>query len=327
MSRRVLVTGGLGFIGSHVVEHLVARGYDVQVADRLSYAGKVRNLSAVLDSVKLWMGDLKNPDFCERLAVYGFDEVVHMAGNTHVDRSISHPLEFTLDNVLGTNMLLDALERHGHDGRVLVYSTDEVFGPTPAGECFDENTPLRPSNAYSASKVGIEGLASAYWITHGLPTIIVRPCNTYGPRQHPEKVIPRFVRQALAGEPLTIHRDGSGARDWLHATDHARAVEAIMVEGLPGSSYNMAAGDEHTDLEIAEGVCRALDKPVLVKSVEVRPGHDRRYWMDGSRLRTLGWHPLVPFSTGFRDTVLWNAENRGWWDADWVKARELVGAA
>lgn len=320
----VLVTGGLGFIGSHVAERLVVAGHDVHVADRMSYAGKVRNLGEVLRSAKLWMGDLANPEFAERLAAHGFDAVVHMAGNTHVDRAISNPLEFTRDNVLGTNTLLDALRRHKHDGRVLVYSTDEVFGPTPAGERFDEFAPLRPSNAYSASKVGVEGLATAYWVTHRLQTIIVRPCNTYGTRQHPEKVIPRFVRQALAGEPLTIHRDGKGARDWLHATDHARAVEAILHEGLPGSSYNMAAGDEHTDLEIAEGVCSVLGVPIKVKSVEVRPGHDKRYWMDGSRLRLLGWHPLVPFATGFRDTVIWNAENRGWWDSDWVRPRDLV---
>lgn len=323
---KILVTGGLGFIGSHVVEHLVRGGHEVHVADRLSYAGKVRNLAQVLRDVRIWMGDLKNEDFCERLAAHGFGAVVHMAGNTHVDRSISHPLEFTLDNVLGTNTLLDALQRHGHDGRVLVYSTDEVFGPTPAGERFDETAPLRPSNAYSASKVGVEGLATAYWVTHGLSTIIVRPCNTYGPRQHPEKVIPRFVRQALAGAPLTIHRDGSGARDWLHASDHARAVEAILHEGLPGSSYNMAAGDEHTDLEIAEGVCRVLGKDIRVESVNVRPGHDKRYWMDGARIRQLGWRPLVPFSSGFRDTVLWNSENRDWWNYDWVRVPELVSA-
>jgi dTDP-glucose 4,6-dehydratase len=166
----------------------------------------------------------------------------------------------------------------------------------------------------------------AYWATHRLPTIIVRPCNTYGPRQHPEKAIPRFVRQALADEPLTIHRDGSGARDWLHTSDHARAIEAILHEGLPGSSYNMAAGDEHTDLEIAETVCRVLDKPIRVKSIDVRPGHDRRYWMDGSRLHQLGWRPLTPFATGFRDTVLWNVENRNWWAADWVRPRNLVQA-
>jgi dTDP-glucose 4,6-dehydratase len=279
----------------------------------------------VISEVRLWVGALQNGDFSERLAAHGFDAIVHMAGNTHVDRSISNPLEFTHDNVLGTNTLLDALRRHGHEGRVLIYSTDEVFGPTPDGERFTEDAALRPSNAYSASKVGVEGLARAFYVTHGMQTIVVRPCNTYGPRQHPEKVIPRFVRQVLRGEPLTIHRDGMGARDWLHASDHARAVEAILHEGMPGSSYNMAAGDEHTDLEIAEGVCRVLNKPMLVRSVEVRPGHDKRYWMDNTRLRGLGWQPLIPFASGFRDTVLWNAEHQDWWDADWVKPADLVG--
>ena len=315
---KVLVTGGAGFIGSHVSSHLAWRGHEVHVLDRFSYAGRLKNLKDMVGGAgaRIWVGDLKEWDVCTRLAEHGFDWLIHMASNTHVDHSISNPHVFVLDNVVGTDQLLHAFATRSENTRALVYSTDEVFGPTPAGERFDEHAAMKPSNPYSASKVAIEALCHSYGITFGFNPMIVRPCNTYGPNQHPEKVIPRFVRQALAGKPLTVHNDGSGARDWLWVKDHARATEAIMERGQLGESYNMAAGDEHTDMEIATQIQDILKVTHNIKNVNIRPGHDKRYWMDNAKLRLLDWKPQTPFNIGFRDTVMWNKHNIAHWADD-----------
>ena len=289
---RILISGGAGFIGGHVVEHLVGLGHTVAVADKFSYAGKARNLAAVLDQVDLLIGSLSTGDLAKRCAEWRPEAVVHMAGDTHVDLAIADPFRFQVNNVLGTCSLLESLRQmEKPPQKVVVYSTDEVYGPAPAGVAFKEDQPFRPSNAYSASKVGVEGLATSFYVTHGLPTVIVRPCNTFGSRQHPEKVIPKFVRQMINKQPVTLYNDGQGARDWLHVHDHARAVEVLLERGEPGTSYNLAAGDEHTDSEIAHGIERSLrhsgylDGVVSITNVPGRPGHDRRYFMDGSRLR------------------------------------------
>lgn len=325
---RVLVTGGAGFIGSHVAKYLYDRDYDVHIADRFSYAGKIRNIARFLREAKLWTGDLRSVDFCEKLAIYGFDYIVHLAGNTHVDRAIVDPVQFTMDNVLGTNQLLHAFEpgrKYERGGpfdlkKVIVYSTDEVFGSTPAGAIFDEKAPFNPSNAYSASKVGIEGLAKAYWTTFKMPIIVVRPCNTYGRGQHPEKAIPRFTRQVLEGQPMTVHNDGNGSRDWLHTDDHAKAIETLIEKGQVGESYNLAAGDEHSDIEVASSIAYLLSRPIDVVFVPGRPGHDRRYWMDPTKLRSLGWKPEMTFAAGLEDAVKWTRDNMDWWDHDYVKS-------
>ena len=317
---RILVTGGAGFIGSHVATHLLDKGHDVHIADRLSYAGKVRNVSRWLTGAKLWIGALQDDEFSNRLAAFGFDVVVHCAANTHVDRSISDPVQFTVYNVQGTNQLLDSIVKSGNiPQKIILYSTDEVYGPTPAWRRFDEQTPFAPSNAYSASKVGVEGLACAYWTTHRLPVMVVRPCNTYGRRQHPEKAIPRFVGQAIRGEPITVHNDGGGSRDWLHTTDHATAIERLIEAGVPGEAYNLAAGDEHTDIEVARKVLELTGSKSDIAYVTGRPGHDRRYWMDGGKLRSLGWAPKMPFGEGFRDAVEWTMRNQDWWAHDYVE--------
>jgi dTDP-glucose 4,6-dehydratase len=292
------------------------RGYTVHILDRFSYAGKLRNLAPILRGVQLWVGDLKEWDVCKKVAAAGFDYLVHMASNTHVDHSIRNPHQFVLDNVVGTDQLLHAFSLQGSRPRTLVYSTDEVFGSTPAGERFSESAPLNPSNPYSASKCAIEALCHSYKKTFDYAPMIVRPCNTYGPRQHPEKAIPRFVQQALTGKPLTVHNDGSGARDWLHTDDHARAVDLLLQKGNPGESYNLAAGEEHTDLEIATLVQQILNMETGIKHVSIRPGHDKRYWMNPAKLNSLGWTPKMPFEVGFHNTVIWNRDNPGHWDAD-----------
>lgn len=312
---RVLITGGAGFIGSHVAEHFASRGHEVHIADRINYAGKVRNLEFIPGEVRLWAGNLSDREFCERIGAAHFDSIVHLAANTHVDRSIIDPIQFTLDNVLGTNQLLHALENMP-PAKIVVYSTDEVFGPTPYGMAFGENQPYNPSNAYSASKVGIEALCRAYFVTHRMPLVVVRPSNTYGRRQHPEKAIPRWTRQALAGEPLTLHGDGSGARDWLHTSDHARAIECLVDKGVPGESYNLGAGDEHSDADVAKSVCKVLGLSARLKHIMQRPGHDRRYLMDTRKLRGLGWEPQVKFMDGLADEIEWSRANPEFWWRD-----------
>ena len=349
---RVLITGGAGFIGSHMTEYFVSQGHDVCVADRFTYAGKGRNLQAVLDRIHLLIGDLSTGDLPERCAAWRPDWVVHMAAETHVDRAIEAPEQFIISNVLGTTRLLQALWTHHvrndpwyrgqafeterpsgfSPQKIIVYSTDEVFGSTPPGRAFDEQTPFCPSNAYSASKVGVEGVARSFYVTHQMPIVVVRPCNTYGPRQNPEKVIPKFVQQMLHDEPVTVYNDGRGARDWLHAYDHARAIECLLQHGEPGESYNLGAGEEHTDLEIATYIFLELQAlghlpseqklADIIKLTPGRPGHDKRYMMDNTKLCALGWKPIVDFQGGFADTVSWNITNWDWWRHDTV---ELVG--
>ena len=326
---RILCTGAFGFIASHIAKHLDSVGYEVHIADRLSYAGKWRNVEPLLRRAKLWIGNLAEKEFCEKLASYGFDRIVHCASNTHVDRSIADPIQFTMDNVLGTNQLLHAFEPDRlslvRPDRIIVYSTDEVYGPTPPGTAFDETAPFRPSNAYSASKVGIEGLASAYFTTFGMPICVVRPSNVYGRGQHPEKAIPRFTRQALKGTPLTVHNDGGGSRDWVHTSDHARAIEVLLEKGEPGQAYNLPRNDEHTDIVVASEICNILGfhDPRAVPGIQFvsgRPGHDRRYYLNGSKIRALGWTPSVLFKDGLRDAVEWTRDaGEDWWDHDYVQ--------
>lgn len=325
--KTVLVTGGAGFIGHHVAGHFSDMGASVHIADRLSYAGKFRNLESLVDKARIWIGDLKNSEFCDKLAAFHFDYVVHMAGNTHVDRAIADPVTFTQDNVVGANQLLKSIQAGGMEKwprAIIMYSTDEVFGSTPLGMKFDELTPYNPSNAYSASKVGVEGVARSYWNTFHLPVMVVRPCNTYGRRQHPEKAIPRFTMQALRGEPLTVHNDGHGSRDWLHTSDHANAIWAVLDKGTLGESYNLAVEDEHEDLEVAEWICDILGKAPNIQLTPGRPGHDRRYFMDGSKIRALGWKPIVAFEDGLRDTVEWAKDHQDWWDRDDIKVASAV---
>jgi dTDP-glucose 4,6-dehydratase len=325
---RVLVTGGAGFIASEIARQYVAAGDTVAIADKFSYAGKGRNISDILPQVDLLIGNLATGDLAQRCADWGPEIVIHAAGDTHVDKAIEDPFRFQINNVLGTCSLLEALRQmHRPPRAIVVYSTDEVFGPTPQGEAFGEDSKHIPSNAYSASKCGVEGLATAFYVTHGLPTIIVRPCNTYGPRQHPEKVIPKFVGQILSGRAVTLYNDGRGARDWLHVVDHGRAVRLVAAKGEPGTSYNLAANEEHSDSDILARIEASLREAghihrntvVPIEATPGRAGHDRRYMMDGSRIRALGWRPEVNFMKGFSATVLWNAENRTYWDSDVVR--------
>lgn len=316
---RVLITGGAGFIGSKIVQHYVTEGHDVIIADRFSYAGKAKNLYQVLPQIQLVIGDLAEGDLATRCAEMAPDVVLHLAAETHVDRAIADPGCFMRSNVLGTTNLLQALYQYQCGvQKIVVYSTDEVYGPTPAGVVFDESAPFKPSNAYSASKVGVEGVAHAFWVTHQLPICVVRPCNTYGNGQHPEKAIPRFVGQMLRGDPVTLYNDGKGSRDWMHTIDHAAAVATVARAGVPGQAYNLAAEDEHTDTDIVMRIQAMLGIDAHITHVPGRPGHDRRYAMTGQKLRALGWRPVIPFTQGFADVVRWTAAHQDWWHQDAV---------
>jgi len=314
--RTVLVTGGAGFIGSHFVRFVLRRHAHTRVInlDKLTYAGNLDNLKDIQDDPRyeFVLGDIRDRDLvrglCERVQA-----VVHFAAETHVDRSIHDAGEFVLTNVHGTYVLLDALRARPSIEVFVHISTDEVYG-SRTGRAARETDPLSPSSPYAASKAAGELLARAYQVTFGSPTIILRPSNTYGPAQFPEKAIPLFLTNALDGRSLPLYGDGLHVRDWLYVEDLCRAVEAALLRAPAGSVYNVAGGSELTNLEVAGRILEALDaRRDLIQFVPDRRGHDRRYAMDGSLIRSLGWKPETPFAEGLKRTIGWYADNRDWW--------------
>ena len=308
---RVLVTGGAGFIGSQFVRRLAAAGDEVVVLDKLTYAGNRANLEGV--EHEFHHGDIADPDAVAR-AADGADAIVNFAAETHVDRSILGPAEFILTDVLGTQVLLDYARRHGI--RYLQVSTDEVYGDIPldAQPC-TEDAPIRASSPYSASKAGGDLQVLAYVRTYGVDALVTRGANTYGPRQYPEKFLPLFITNAFDGEPLPVYGDGRQRREWLHVTDHCTGIELALRKGEGGQVYNIG-GQERENLEV---VRRILDltgaSPDLVRHVQDRPGHDRRYSVDSSKLRDLGWTPQHSLDAGgLEETVEWYRANRDWWE-------------
>jgi len=314
--KTVLVTGGAGFIGSHFVRLLLRRHKQTRVInlDKLTYAGNLDNLRDVQEDPRyeFVMGDIRDRDLVRRLFAR-VQAVVHFAAETHVDRSIYDAGEFVLTNVHGTYILLDALRAFPGVEAFVHISTDEVYG-SRTGRAARETDPLLPSSPYAASKAGGDHLARAYHVTFGLPTVVLRPSNTYGPCQFPEKLIPRFLTNGLEGKALPVFGDGLNVRDWLYVDDHARAVEAALLRARPGSVYNVGGGCELTNLDVARRILDALDAPRdLIQFVPDRPGHDRRYAMDSGLIRALGWEPEVPFAEGLKRTVRWYAANKSWW--------------
>jgi dTDP-glucose 4,6-dehydratase len=306
---RVLVTGGAGFIGSHFVKRLVAAGDEVVVLDKLTYSGNLANLDGVEHAFV--HGDIADP-----IALAGAGEgcaaVVNFAAESHVDRSILAAGDFVRTDVLGTQVLLEWARTGG--ARFVQVSTDEVYGDVPEGRSAKEDDPLQPSSPYSASKAGGDLLLLAYVRTYGIDAVITRGANTYGPFQYPEKLIPLFVTNALDGEPLPVYGDGRQRREWVHAEDHCAAIEVVLREGEPGSIYNVG-GDERENLEITELILElAGADPGLVRHVEDRPGHDRRYSVDSSRIEKLGWKRAISFETGLVETIAWYRARRDWWE-------------
>jgi dTDP-glucose 4,6-dehydratase len=307
---RILVTGGAGFIGSHFVRRLVAGGDEVVVLDKLTYAGNPANLEGL--DVELVVGDIADADAVARAGA-GCEAVVNFAAETHVDRSILTPKDFIHTDVLGTQTLLEWAR--GEHARYVQVSTDEVYGDLELGGRSTEEDPLRPSSPYSASKAGGDLQVLAYVRTYGLDACITRGANTYGPNQYPEKLVPLFVTNALDGLPLPVYGDGKQVREWLHADDHGAAIELVLREGAPGEVYNVG-GEEHENLEVTHRILELTGRDEsLIRHVEDRAGHDRRYALDDSKLRALGWAPEHSFGeAGLPTTVEWYRGNRAWWE-------------
>ena len=312
---RLLVTGGAGFIGSAFTRRVLDRHPDVRVTvlDKLTYAGNRANLADVEGDPRFTFvrGDIADADLVGRLAP-DVDAIVNFAAESHVDRSIEEPDAFIRTDVYGTFVLLEAARRNEH-ARYLQISTDEVYGHVPEGSS-TEGDPLHPRSPYSASKAAGDLLVGAYHTTYGVPTLLTRASNNFGPYQYPEKIIPLFVTNAIDDEPLPLYGDGLQIRDWLYVDDHCDALEAVLTHGAPGSTYNIGGGNELTNLELTRRVLELMDKPMsLVRSVPDRAGHDRRYSVDTRRIRGLGWEPAHTFEEAIRDTVAWYRDHEAWW--------------
>jgi dTDP-glucose 4,6-dehydratase len=306
---RILVTGGCGFIGSHFVKQLVAAAEDVVVLDKLTYSGNPANLEGV--EHEFVHGDIADPGAVARAGA-GCEAVVNFAAETHVDRSILEAGEFIVTDVLGTHVLLEWAREAGV--RFVQVSTDEVYGDVPPGASSTEADPLRPSSPYAASKAGGDLQVLAYVRTFGVEACITRGSNTYGPNQYPEKLIPLFVTNALEGEPLPVYGDGRQTRDWLHVADHCAAIELVLREGAPGDVYNVGGGEEVENIELTRRILALTGADdSLVRHVDDRPGHDRRYSLDSSKVRALGWGPGRTLADGLAEAVAWYREHRDWW--------------
>jgi dTDP-glucose 4,6-dehydratase len=306
---RVLVTGGAGFIGSHFARRLAAQGVEVVVLDKLTYSGNPANLEGV--EHRFVKGDIADPEAVAE-AAEGCEAVVNFAAESHVDRSILESFDFVHTQVHGTQVLLEYVRATGV--RFLQVSTDEVYGDLEAGGSSKEDDPLRPSSPYSAAKAGGDLLVLGYVRTHGVNASITRGVNTYGPNQYPEKFLSLFLTNALDDEPLPVYGDGRQRREWLHVDDHCAAVELVLRDGQPGEIYNVG-GEERENLEL---VRRILDltsaDESLVRHVTDRPGHDRRYSVDDTKLRSLGWQPATGLEEGLARTFAWYRGNRSWWE-------------
>jgi dTDP-glucose 4,6-dehydratase len=334
-ARKVMVTGGAGFIGSAVVRHLVASGYDVVNVDKLTYSGSLEALRAVEGSPQY---RFYHADICDRQQMAGIladeqpDAIMHLAAETHVDRSIDGPAAFVETNIVGTFRLLDAALEHwrGLDEqrranfRFQHISTDEVFGELQLDHgIFTEETPYAPSSPYSASKASADHLVRAWRVTYGLPVVLTNCSNNYGAFHFPEKLVPLTILNAVEGKPLPVYGKGTNVRDWLYVEDHARALELVLRNGRLGESYNVGGRSERNNLQVVETICDILDRdrPLnegthrdLIKFVPDRPGHDLRYAIDSSKIeRELGWRAEESFESGLEKTVRWFLDNDWWW--------------
>ncbi|WP_326560828.1 dTDP-glucose 4,6-dehydratase [Micromonospora sp. NBC_01796] len=321
---RILVTGGAGFIGSHFVratlggeygEYDNLHGAEVTVLDKLTYCGNRANLQPVADDPRLRFvpGDICDARLVNTV-VPGHDAVVHFAAETHVDRSIDGGAEFARTNVQGTQTLLDAAHRHGVS-RFVHVSTDEVYGSIDEGS-WDERRPVAPNSPYSATKAGSDLLALAHHRTHGLPVMITRSSNNYGPYQYPEKVIPLFVTNLLDGRTVPLYGDGNNVREWVHVDDHCRGIALVLAGGRPGEIYNIGGGTELSNSQLTDHLLSACECGwERVRRVEDRKGHDRRYSVDDGKITAeLGYRPRIGFAEGLAETVAWYRANRAWWE-------------
>ena len=315
---RLLVTGGAGFIGSHYVRTLLSGGYpgcedaEVTVLDKLTYAGNPANLDPVSGRFTFVHGDIADARLLADV-LPGHDAVLNFAAETHVDRSIAGAAEFVTANVTGVQVLLDAC-RDARVGKVVHVSTDEVYGSIAAGS-WTEDSPLDPNSPYAAAKAGGDLLALAYARTHGLDVSITRCCNNYGPYQYPEKVIPLFATNLIEHKPVPLYGDGGNVREWIHVDDHCRGIQLVLEKGAPGRVYHINGDTELTNRELTAAILAACGASwQMVVPVTDRKGHDRRYSLDDSLLRSMGYAPRIQFPDGLKATVAWYADNRHWWE-------------
>ena len=314
---KVLVTGGLGFIGSSFCRHMLTTypNYEVINVDKVGIGANPANLHMIENNKRYTFikGDICNPQLINRI-VHQVDAVVNIAAETHVDRSITDPNVFLQNNTVGTFTILEAIKRHNPKARFVQVSTDEVYGEALEGS-FTENTPPNPSNPYSASKAAADMFVLSYCKTYGLKASITRCTNNFGPCQLPEKLIPKIIIRALRDLQLPIYGKGTNIRDWIHVTDHCKAVSMVLEKGKPGEIYNISAGNELTNLEIVKKILTYIKKPEsLLTFVEDRPGHDVRYSLDSKKIRDeLGWKPTEIFEDALNSTVEWYIKNEQWW--------------
>lgn len=346
---KILVTGGAGFIGSAVVRKLVQQQIEVLNFDALTYAGNLESVSMVSNNSAY---RFVHANICDRVAVdtalaaFQPDAVMHLAAESHVDRSIDGPAAFIQTNVVGTATLLEAVtaywrtlaEKKRAAFRFLHISTDEVYGSLGETGFFTETTPYDPRSPYSASKAASDHLVSAWYHTYGLPTLITNCSNNYGPFHFPEKLIPLVILNALDGKPLPIYGKGDNVRDWLYVDDHADALITVVQRGVPGQTYNVGGNNERTNLQVVETICATLDRlqpqrmralslpsfKALITFVQDRPGHDKRYAIDATKIkRELGWLPKETFDTGIEKTVQWYLDNAWWWQP--IREKKYAG--
>ena len=312
---RILITGGAGFIGSNFIRYILNKysEYRITNLDKLTYCGNLENLKDIQNNsnYRFIKGDICNDKLVNKL-VRNIDIIINFAAETHVDRSIVNSSQFIHSNVYGTYVLLEAAKKYSIS-RYIQISTDEVYGSSQVGS-FSEDSSLNPNSPYAASKASADLLCRSYFVTYKLPVIIIRSCNNFGCWQYPEKIIPLFITNALENKKLPLYGDGLNVRDWLYVLDNCQAIDLVLHKGKIGQTYNVAAGNEFPNLELTRLILGIIQKSQdLIEYVNDRPGHDRRYSLDYSKIRTLGWQPKYQFQQALRETIRWYQDNKQWW--------------
>lgn len=324
---KIMVTGGAGFMGSNFIRHILQKYPDWEVTnlDKLTYAGNLDNLKDIepLAQYHFVKGDIADRGLVDKILTHNFDAIVNFAAESHVDRSILDSSPFVKTNVQGTQVLLEGAKQHNVKLFIQI-STDEVYGSLGVEGKFTEESPLLPNNPYAASKAAADCLCHAYHHTYGLPIVITRFSNNYGPFQFPEKLIPKVIANALKDEAIPVYGDGLHIRDWIYVKDQCHALDLVIQGGRPGEVYNIGGGNERTNLEVVHHILELMAKPrSLITFVGDRLGHDRRYALDSTKInRELGWTPSVPFAQGLKETVDWYINHRTWWEKIEARGRD-----